>query len=146
MQEHPNALMMLDEAAAADLTRFRSPWLLGPVLWDDRSIRKAVIWLARRLKKPILKLTAEDYNESLLQDLLADHGPAYTINIDIFRSLQETISGWPGRQAAEPQAPRRHRSPGRRHLSQARADLLAASGRRRHLDGRHSHPPGGPGA
>jgi len=96
LQEHPSALMMLDEAAAAELTRCRSPWLLGPVRWDERMIRKAVIWLARKLKKPILKLTAEDYNEGRLQDLLSDHGPAYNINIDVFRSLQETITGWPG--------------------------------------------------
>ena len=45
LQEHPNAQIMLDEAAAAQLTRYRSPWLLGPVVWTDRLIRKAVIWL-----------------------------------------------------------------------------------------------------
>ena len=35
-------------------------------------------------EKPILKLTDEDYNEAGLQDLLAEHGPAYNINIDGF--------------------------------------------------------------
>ncbi len=30
LQEHPNASIMLDSAAAAELTRFKSPWLLGP--------------------------------------------------------------------------------------------------------------------
>ncbi len=96
LQNHPNALVVLDDAAAAGLTRFKTPWLLGPVQWDAPAIRKAVIWLAQTMKKPILKLTEEDYNESGLQDLVAAHGPAYDINIDVFRTLQETITGWPG--------------------------------------------------
>jgi glucosamine-6-phosphate deaminase len=104
LQNHPAALMVLDAAAAADLTRLKSPWLLGPVVWDDAMVRKAVIWLALKLGKPILKLTDEDYNEASLQDLLAEHGPAYDINLTIFRSLQETIRGWPG---GKPDAKRR---------------------------------------
>lgn len=96
LQEHPNATVYLDEAAAAELTRLKSPWLLGTVQWTPRLIRKATIWLARQVSKPILKLTPEDYNEHGLQDLAAERGPVYDINIDIFRSLQETITGWPG--------------------------------------------------
>jgi glucosamine-6-phosphate deaminase len=104
LQQHPNATVVLDEAAAAGLTRFRSPWLLGPVAWTDALIRKAVVWLARKLDKPILKLTEEDYNEAGLQDLVAGRGPAYDINVDVFRSMAETITGWPG---GKPQAMKR---------------------------------------
>jgi glucosamine-6-phosphate deaminase len=96
LQEHPQAQMVLDPAAAAELTRSKSPWLLGPVAWDDALVRKAVIWLAHKREKAILKLTDEDYNEAGLQDLVASRGPAYTINLEIFRALQKTISGWPG--------------------------------------------------
>jgi glucosamine-6-phosphate deaminase len=96
LQEHPNAEVILDEAAAARLTRRQSPWLFGPVSWDRKTINKAAIWLARSTEKAILKLTDEDYNEGGLQDLLAAHGPAYNINIEVFRSLAETITGWPG--------------------------------------------------
>ncbi len=96
LQRHPDASLVLDAAAAADLTRYRSPWLLGPVEWDDALIRKAVVWLARKLDKPILKLTEEDYNEAGLQDLVAGRGPAYDINVDVFREMAETITGWPG--------------------------------------------------
>ena len=103
LQEHPNATILLDNAAAAGLTRFKSPWMLGPVAWDPKTIRKAVIWLAQKLEKPILKLTEEDYNEDGLQDLLAKHGPAYDINIAIFRALSNTISGWPGGKPSEVQ-------------------------------------------
>ena len=96
LQNHPSAQVVLDEAAAAHLTRFLSPWLIEAVDWTAESIRKAVIWLAQKIKKPILKLTDEDYNEAGLQDLLAAHGPAYNINLDVFRAMQETITGWPG--------------------------------------------------
>jgi glucosamine-6-phosphate deaminase len=96
LQQHRDARFMLDEAAAAELTRFKSPWLLADVEWTEPTIRKAVIWLARIVDKPILKLTDEDYNEHGLQDLVAAHGPAYSINIDVFRDLAETITGWPG--------------------------------------------------
>lgn len=96
LQEHPQAEFVLDAAAAEGLVRRSSPWLAGPVAWDAASIRKAVIWLASRLKKPILKLTEEDYNEEGLQELLASHGRAYDINVEVFRELQRTITGWPG--------------------------------------------------
>jgi glucosamine-6-phosphate deaminase len=99
LQDHRHATVYLDEAAAAGLTRYRSPWLVGaPVQWNAANVRKAVIWLAREVKKPILKLTDEDYNEHGLQDLLAAFGGggAYEINLDIFRSLTNTITGWPG--------------------------------------------------
>ena len=99
LQEHRNAQIILDQAAAAELTRFKTPWKLegGPAIaWDDFMTRKAVIWLAEKVQKPILKLTDEDYNEHALQDLAAARESAYEVNIDVFRALQETITGWPG--------------------------------------------------
>lgn len=96
LQDHPNTQVMLDRAAADHLTRFASPWELAPIEWDDKTLRKAVIWLARRLEKPILKLTDHDYNENDLQDLLAERGAAYQINIEVFRAFQQSITGWPG--------------------------------------------------
>ena len=48
------------------------------------------------------------------------------------------------RQACRGQA-RRPPPHGRRYLPQARGDLLAPPRRRRDLDGRHAHPPGGSG-
>jgi glucosamine-6-phosphate deaminase len=100
LQEHPDARVYLDRAAAAELTRFRCPWVLGPVTWNEPTIRAAVIWLARLADKPILKLTDEDYNENHLQDLVAERGPAYDINLRVFRHLQRTITGWPGGKPA----------------------------------------------
>ncbi|MHB1156138.1 MAG: glucosamine-6-phosphate deaminase [Phycisphaerales bacterium] len=105
LQEHPDTVFYLDSAAAASLTRNRSPWALGLAQWDDRLIRKAVIWLASVAKKPILKLTDLDYNENHLQDLLAEFGPAYNINLRVFRDMQRTITGWPGGKPASERQP-----------------------------------------
>ena len=107
LQQHSNSTVFLDEAAAAQLTRMKSPWLHGPVKWNDEYVRKAVIWLARLVKKPILKLTDEDYNEHGLQDLLAalGGGSAYDINLDVFRALTSTITGWPGGKPPERKRP-----------------------------------------
>ena len=104
-QEHPRSRFIMDRAAAQVLTRYRCPWLVDQIEWTETVIRKAVIWLARELKKPILSLTDEDYNEGGLQDLLADHGTAYEINIDVFRQLNATITGWPGGKPDELKEP-----------------------------------------
>ncbi|MGN6371216.1 MAG: glucosamine-6-phosphate deaminase [Phycisphaerae bacterium] len=111
LQEHNNAQIILDQAAAAELTRFKTPWLVAEstgaqaLTWDPFMTRKAVIWLAGRVKKPVLKLTNEDYNEHGLQDLIAARDSAYEINIDVFRELQETITGWPGGKPASEKRP-----------------------------------------
>lgn len=96
LQGHPNVEAVLDEASAAQLTRRKTPWLTDEVLWNSVLIKKAVTHLALTVKKPILKLTNNDYNENGLSSLLAQYGQAYDINIDVFNCLQHTITGWPG--------------------------------------------------
>tara|TARA_R110002073_G_scaffold40547_5_gene114939 strand:+ start:29581 stop:31509 length:1929 start_codon:yes stop_codon:yes gene_type:complete len=96
LQEHNNATFVLDQAAASKLTRINTPWLVEKIEWTDKLIRKAVLGLALHLKKPILMLTDADYIENGMSDLLANSGPAYDININIFNKLQNTITGWPG--------------------------------------------------
>ena len=96
LQLHENASFMIDTAAASQLTRIKTPWLVDSVNWDKAMIKKAVIYLALEVKKPVLKLTNSDYNENGLSDLLALYGQAYDINIEVFNNLQHTITGWPG--------------------------------------------------
>lgn len=105
LQGHPGVQVLVDEPASDSLTRTRSPWLTGPVKWNEDKVRKATIWLARKLDKAILKLTEEDFNENGLQDMLAAQGPAYDINIAVFRSMQRTITGWPGGKPADRKQP-----------------------------------------
>lgn len=106
LQTHPNKLFVVDEAAASNLKRMKTPWLVEDVIWDERMTKKAVTSLSLSIRKPILKLTNEDYNDNGLSDLLALHGKAYDINIDVFNQLQHTISGWPG---GKPNADDTHR-------------------------------------
>lgn len=96
LQNHENTSVILDEAAASELTRKKTPWLVGPCRWDDKRIRKAVTWLSLTVGKPILKLTDEDYNQNGMSDIVTDHGPAYNVNIRVFNQVQHTITGWPG--------------------------------------------------
>ena len=87
---------ILDADAASELTRFNTPWLVKDCVWNDLMIKKAVIWLANTVNKPILKLTEEDYNSHGMAQLATQKGPVYNINIHIFNKLQHTITGWPG--------------------------------------------------
>lgn len=96
LQMHPNAQFMIDERAAADLTRMKTPWMVDNVVWDNLMVKKAVTSLSFQLHKPILKLTNKDYNDNSMSELLAQYGQAYDININVFNQLQHTISGWPG--------------------------------------------------
>ena len=96
LQLSENVEFILDQDAAANLTRFNTPWLVKDCTWDDFMVKKAVIWLANTLGKPILKLTEEDYNNHGMAQLATEKGPVYNINIHIFNKLQHTITGWPG--------------------------------------------------
>ena len=96
LQDHSNAQFLLDRGATSALTRVCHPWLVGSNDWTPALTRRAVTWLATTLDKSILKLLDEDYNEHGMGDLLTAQGPAYELNIRIFRKIQHTISGWPG--------------------------------------------------
>ncbi|MCB0495547.1 MAG: glucosamine-6-phosphate deaminase [Cyclobacteriaceae bacterium] len=96
LQRHPNINYALDAAAASELASVKTPWLVGPVKWDKKQMKKAVVWLCHKVNKPVLKLTNEDYAENGMNELLTEQGSAYDININVFNQLQHTITGWPG--------------------------------------------------
>src|SRR5213595_2461453 len=93
LQRHANATAYLDLAAAAELTRIKTPWVLGPVEWTPELTERAVVWLAEQTGKAILKLTARDYTEHHLSPLLSKYGAAGPINGAIFNSLRDKIRG-----------------------------------------------------
>jgi glucosamine-6-phosphate deaminase len=101
LQEHNNCVFVLDEGAAQDLTRYKSPWLTGEIDWTEKQIRKAVCSMALDLKKPILMLTSNDYNNYGLSDLMVKFGSAYDINLRVFNGMRDTITGWPGGKYSE---------------------------------------------
>jgi len=96
LQLHNNTTLVLDKEAASELTRIKTPWLVGQCVWDAALRSKAIAWLCNSTGKSILKLTDEDYNQHGMSDLLASHGSAYDLNIEMFNRLQRSITGWPG--------------------------------------------------
>lgn len=96
LQTHENAKVHIDLNAAFSLTRICHPWLVTNCDWNNKLIRRAIVWLCFKVDKPILKLTNKDYQDSGLEELLSLYGSAYNVNIKIFNDLQRTITGWPG--------------------------------------------------
>ncbi len=96
LQGHGDATFLVDRCAASHLTRVRAPWLVGPVEWSAGTAFRAVVWLAQKCAKPVLKLVDEEYNEHGMSDLVTERGGGYPINIEVFNRLQQTITGWPG--------------------------------------------------
>ena len=93
LQQHPAATVYLDPAAADDLTRIRTPWLVHEVDWTARLETDAVIWLSRQTGKPILHLANEDYRAHHLASLVARHRSAEPLNGDVFNALIAKIRG-----------------------------------------------------
>jgi len=94
LQRHPSVTVYLDLAAAAELTRVKTPWVLqGGIDWTPANIERAVVWLAERTSKAVLKLSAKDYAENQLSPLLARAGAAGPINGQVFNRLRDKIRG-----------------------------------------------------
>jgi len=93
LQEHAGVTVYLDLPAAGELTRIATPWLNGPVEWAPQSMERAVVWLAGRTDKPVLKLSAQDYRDNHLSSLLAGHGTPGELNGEVFNRLREKIRG-----------------------------------------------------
>lgn len=96
LQQHNDCTFVVDEPAAAELTRIKSPWLTGECEWTPQMIKRAVIYMALKLNKSVLSLTANDYLENSLSDLLVEKGDAYEINLQVYYLLRDSITGWPG--------------------------------------------------
>ena len=60
LQRHPNATVYLDIAAAAELTRVKTPWLLGEIEWTRALEIEAVVWLSEVTGKSMLKLDDQE--------------------------------------------------------------------------------------
>ncbi|MBA3969596.1 MAG: glucosamine-6-phosphate deaminase, partial [Gemmatimonadetes bacterium] len=93
LQEHPNATFYLDPASAAELTRIKTPWVMGEVEWTRQREIEAVIWLSQSTGKSVLKLDNMDYREHHLSSLLARYGSAGPLNGEVFNALISKIRG-----------------------------------------------------
>ena len=95
LQRHRAVTVYLDLPAADDLTRIKTPWVLegGGVEWTPATVERSVVWLAERVGKAVLKLSARDYGENHLSPLLARAGSAGPINGQVFNRLRDKIRG-----------------------------------------------------
>ena len=93
LQRHANATVYLDLAAAGELTRIKTPWVLANIEWTPVMTERAIVWLAEQSGKAILKLSAKDYAEYHLSPLLARHGSPGPINGQVFTRLRDKIRG-----------------------------------------------------
>jgi glucosamine-6-phosphate deaminase len=143
LQAHSQVRVLLDEAAASELTRNRSPWLVSFPEWTPPLTRRAVTDLSLKLRKPLLKLIDKDYQEHGLAELVTEQGPAYNLNIRLFNEVQHTITGWPGGKPNTDDAHRPERAaPPRKRvlvLSPEPADAILAMAGTLHRLVSHQH-------
>ena len=95
LQNHKNVTFVLDNAASENLTRIKTPWKTGYSDWNDELKGKAVAWLCEITNKSILNLTESDYNENNLSELLIESS-YYDLNLDFYKKIHRSITGWPG--------------------------------------------------
>jgi glucosamine-6-phosphate deaminase len=93
LQRHAATTFQVDRAAAADLTRIATPWLVDEVTWTDELAERAVVWLSLRSGHAILKLTNQDYADHHLSSLVAHYGSAGEANGLVFNRLGARIRG-----------------------------------------------------
>jgi len=102
LQDHKDATIVLDEAAAADLTAIKRPWEVGPCAWSPDLVRKAVVALSLTVKKGLQKLNDDDFRDHHLYDLLRERGPAEQIGEAVFHDRMGTLRPYPAGRADEP--------------------------------------------
>jgi glucosamine-6-phosphate deaminase len=93
LQRHSNTTFYIDRAAAAELTRIATPWLLDEVEWTPGLVVRAVVWLSKSTGRAILKLTQRDYAEHKLSSLVARYGSPGAANGWVFNALGAKIRG-----------------------------------------------------
>jgi glucosamine-6-phosphate deaminase len=93
LQRHPNTTFYLDAAAAVELTRIKTPWLLDEVQWTEPLMVRAVMWLSQRTDAAILKLTQRDYADNRMSSLVAKFGSPGAVNGTVFNILGAKIRG-----------------------------------------------------
>lgn len=100
LKSHPDVVVLLDEAAASELTARQTPWKFGDVAWTPELVRRAVLWLCEQTGKALLKLGDEDFRQHGLHGLLKARGRAQAVGQEVFEGLQATINYHPAGSAA----------------------------------------------
>ncbi|MFT5142284.1 MAG: glucosamine-6-phosphate deaminase [Rhodothermales bacterium] len=91
LQLHRDATFYLDRAAASDLTRERTPWLVRPVEWTDALAKRAVIWLAEKVDRAILRLEESDFHRQHLYELVSAWPDTDALCHKVFEDLRQRV-------------------------------------------------------
>jgi glucosamine-6-phosphate deaminase len=76
LQNHASTEFVLDYSSASNLTRYVCPWTIKTlnadsyIKFDEYWMKKAVVWLALKVGKSILRLIEADYEDNGLMELL----------------------------------------------------------------------------
>lgn len=85
------------------MTRFNTPWIIKGDIEDPEVpkssywVLKSVTWLSLQVKKPILRLTYDDYEDHHLSQLVVEcaGGSVEDLNLYVYRQIVSKITGWP---------------------------------------------------
>lgn len=91
LQLHNNATFYVDRAAASELTREKTPWLVKRVEWTEEAAKRAIIWLSRETGKAILRLDAGDFHRHHLHDLVHASGGVDGLCQRVFEDLRRRV-------------------------------------------------------
>jgi glucosamine-6-phosphate deaminase len=91
LQLHRNATFYVDRAAASELTREKTPWLVRDVEWTADLTKRAVIWLSEKTGKPILHLESGDFYRHHLHDLLHAYSHVDDLCLMVFEDLRRRV-------------------------------------------------------
>ncbi len=91
LQLHSNATFYVDRAAASELTREKTPWLVKRVDWTENAAKRAVIWLSKETGKAILRLDASDFHRHHLHDLVHVSGGVDDLCQRVFEDLRQRV-------------------------------------------------------
>lgn len=103
LQDHRDATVVLDEAAAGELTAIKMPWEVGPCNWTPDLVRKAVVKLSLSAQKGLQQLNDEDFRFHHLYELLREKGPAERIGEAVFHDRMATITPFPAGRVTKPE-------------------------------------------
>lgn len=92
LQQHANATFYLDGAAAGELTREKTPWIVRDVEWTDEKAKRAVIWLSQTTGKSIPRLEPSDFHQQQLHALVHRYDHIDDLAREVFEDLRDRIA------------------------------------------------------
>jgi glucosamine-6-phosphate deaminase len=91
LQLHRHASFYVDRAAASELTREKTPWLVRDVTWTPEMAKRAVIWLSDQLQKAVLRLDASDFHRHHLHDLVGTYPDVDDLCLEVFEDMRRRV-------------------------------------------------------